>query len=281
MGGGQQTPAGSIEKSNLDQGFSDQLRGIASQFSQQTGQYQNAANQAAGKVNTNFQQYAPNLNTNFNQFAPQLQTNFAPTGQLDAQSQSMLSAADQQRANQLSTQTRAVASQFAGSPGLAQILQTQAAQRSRLSANPMLSQVFADQNQRQQQTGLLNNQAALQQAQQGAAVQQQGNQAQLQQTETNANLAGAGNAALGQQLQFQAQPLASQQNLASVFGNLAQLYGSQQITPTGGGGPSTFESMLDPGHFIFNGSNHLSSGGVSSANSGQAFGSIFTPWKLF
>lgn len=253
MGGGQQTPAGSIEKSNLDPGFAGQLRSAADQFSGMTEQYQNAAHQAAGQMTTNFGQFSPNLNTNFGQFNPHLQTNFAPTGQLDAQSQSMMSAADQQRANQLSTQNRAVASQFAGSPGLANILQAQAAQRSRLSANPMLSQVFADQNQRQQQTGLLNNQAALQQAQQGAATQQQGNQAQLQQSETNANLAGAGNAALGQQLQFQGQPLAAQQNLTSVLGNLAQLYGSQQITPVMPQGPSMFDSMLDPGHFIFNG----------------------------
>jgi hypothetical protein len=243
---GSPQPVGSREQSVLDKGFSDQLKSATNQFQSQNQGYQQAATQAAGQVQTDFNQFRPSLATNFQQFQPSLQTNFQTSPNLDARAQGILSAAESQRAAQQATQNRQISSQFQNNPGIAQILQNQAAMHSRLSANPLLFQAAADQTQRQQQEGLLGNQAQLQQSQQGAALQQQGNQSQLQQTETNANLQGAGNAALGQQLQFQAQPVNAQQNLMSMLSNLAQLYGYREATPMGGAGQPTQSSLIYP-----------------------------------
>lgn len=228
---GSPQPVGSREQSVLDKAFADTLRSSAGDFQKQNQQYQQYANDAAGQVQTNFNQFKPTLAQNFGQFQPQLQTNFQTGPQLDARAQGILSAAESQRAAQQATQNRQIASQFQNNPGIAQILQSQAAMHSRLSANPLLFQAAGDQTQREQQTGLLNNQAMLQQSQQNAALQQMGNQAGLQQAEVGANLQGAQNAALGQRLQFQSQPIQSQQNLMSVLSNLAQLYGYRQATP--------------------------------------------------
>jgi hypothetical protein len=238
---GSPQPVGSREQSVLDKGFSDQLKASTSQFSQMNQGYQQAANTAAGQVQTNFNQFNPSMATNFQQHAPQLQTNFQTGPQLDARAQGILSAAESQRAAQTSTQNRQIASQFNNNPGLVNILQSQADMRGRLNANPLLFQAAADQTQRQQQEGLLGNQAQLQQSQQGAALQQMGNQAGLQKAEVGANLQGAGNAALGQQLQFQAQPVNSQQNLMSVLSNMAQLYGYRQATPMGPDYQTTYQ----------------------------------------
>ncbi len=230
--GGTPQPVGSREQSVLDKGFSDQLKAASTQFTQQNQGYQNAANQAAGQVQTNFNQFNPSLATNFQQFNPQLQTNFQTQPGLDARAQGILAAAEGQRAAQQATQNRQIASQFgSNNPGLMQVLQSQADMRGRLNQNPMMFQAAQEQSQRQQQEGLLGNQAQLQQSQQGASLQQMGNQAGLQKAEVGANLQGAQNAALGQQLQFQAQPVQAQQNLMSVLSNLAQTYGYRQATP--------------------------------------------------
>lgn len=234
---GSPQPVGSREQSVLDKAFADTLRSSAGDFQKQNQQYQQYANDAAGQVQTNFNQFKPTLAQNFGQFQPQLQTNFQTGPQLDARAQGILSAAESQRAAQQATQNRQIASQFQNNPGIAQILQSQAAMHSRLSANPLLFQAANDQSQRQQQEGLLQNQAMLQQSQQGAALQQMGNQAGLQQAEVGANLQGAQNAALGQRLQFQSQPIQSQQNLMSVLSNLAQLYGYREATPLTGQQP--------------------------------------------
>jgi hypothetical protein len=231
MGGSAPPAQGSFEKVNLDPQYAQQLRGQSAQLAPMTQAYQGAANQAAGGMQTNFQQFAPQLQSNFTQFNPGLQTNFAAAPTLDARSQTLMGYADQARNSQLGQLQAANAQKFAGTPGIADVLNSQATMQSQLQANPMLFAASQDQYQRQQQEMQLSNQARLQQSQQAAALQQQGNQAQLQNTEALSGLAGAGNAALAQRLQMQAQPLAAQQNILAVLGQLGSLFGSRFAAP--------------------------------------------------
>jgi hypothetical protein len=230
--GGSAPPAqGSFEKVNLDPQYAQQLRGQSAQLAPMTQAFQGAANQAAGSMQTNFSQFAPQLQSNFAQFNPQLQTNFQASPTLDARAQTLMGYADQSRNAQLGQLQAANAQKFAGTPGIADVLNSQATMQSQLQANPMMFAASQDQYQRQQQEAQLANQARLQQSQQSAALQQQGNQAQLQNTEALSGLAGAGNAALAQRLQMQAQPLAAQQNILAVLGQLGSLFGSRLAAP--------------------------------------------------
>jgi hypothetical protein len=231
FGGGAPPAQGSFEKVNLDPQYAQQLRGQSAQLAPMTQAFQGAANQAAGSMQTNFSQFAPQLQSNFAQFNPQLQTNFQASPTLDARAQTLMGYADQSRNAQLGQLQAANAQKFAGTPGIADVLNSQATMQSQLQANPMMFAASQDQYQRQQQEAQLANQARLQQSQQSAALQQQGNQAQLQNTEALSGLAGAGNAALAQRLQMQAQPLAAQQNILAVLGQLGSLFGSRLAAP--------------------------------------------------
>ncbi len=234
MGGGAPNPQGSVEKINLDPRTEAQFRSTLNNVGGQTRAYQQQAGQTAGQIQTNFGQYAPNLQSNFLQYNPGLQTSFQAQGGLDQRSQAILSQARQQQQAQLGAQNAAIARQFQTQPGVANILQRQAQNRTALNSNPALFQVAEQQAARQQQEGLLANQARLQQSQQISALQQQGNQAQLQGTEANSGLAQAANAALAQRLGIQAQIPQASQNLLATQGTAGTLLGSRVAAPLSG-----------------------------------------------
>lgn len=239
MGGNRApAPVGSIEKTNLDPVYSEQLRAASTGFLDKSKDFQNQARWTAGQFQPNYTQFAPNLQVDFQQFAPQgFNTNFQAQPGLDARTQTVLGLAQQQRAQALNAQQAQIQQQFGSqNPGMAQVLKAQAANRSALGANPLLFQATEAQSERQRQEQQMQNAALLQQTQQRTALQQLGNQAQLQQTEARAGLQGAQNQALAQQLAISAQPLQAQQNILSTLSNLGQLYGSRQSTPLGGGG---------------------------------------------
>lgn len=231
-------PVGSIERTNLDPAFARQMRGAMGEATSLTSALQGHANQAAGSMQTNFGGFAPNINSSFGQYNPQLQTNFAANPQIDARTQSVLSLAEQQRGQALGAQQRQIGQQFGNNRGLASVLQQQAANSSKLSANPMLFQATEAQAARNMQEAQAGNAAMLQQAQQGAATQQMGNNAQLQRSAAGVDLANAGNSALAQRFQMQTQPLAAQQNLLATLSSLGQLFGSREINPQKAQGPT-------------------------------------------
>jgi hypothetical protein len=208
------SPAYSTDSYKLPDQFQQPLNQVLQNGVQQNQQFGQQVQQGLQGFNTNFSQFNPTLNTNF--AAPQFSTG------LDATSNNLLSQQGEAAAGKLAGTNQQIASTYGNkSPGLAQILQTQAGVNSQLSQN---GNVFnAQQNQ-------MGREAAGYQL--GQQAQSLGNQAQLAQSQANQNGLALNNQAIGQRLQIAGLPAEANQNLAALLSGLGILQGQKVSTPT-------------------------------------------------
>jgi len=96
------------------------------------------------------------------QIGGQIQTEVASQGP-DEVTRALLSQANQALGQQTGAQQQQIAQAFRGQPGVSQVLQQQAAMRSRLQANPLLFSAMQQQGQREAQQMQMRNAALLQQ----------------------------------------------------------------------------------------------------------------------